>query len=184
MKLIAIVILAVLATGCAGQKVFIQGIDTDWVKERNWIKIAAGFAASSVAHEIGHVAAIEYKGYNWNFDRGSYLLDSMISYNHETDNFVQRAGFLTQLGIGMLLNIIPATKASDFTLGWNAATVLGLTTYPIRYGFNEGDFETLSKGEYGVYTLGSAANLVWTMYNSIDPKQLVTKETRWIQIKQ
>jgi hypothetical protein len=157
MKHICIILTAMLMFGC-GMKVRIQGIEIDWVKNREWTKVAAGALSSVAAHELAHYAVAEAKGLNPEFT-------SLTTFRYTRENdWVERAGFLTQTGIGLILNLIPATRNSDFTLGWNGVSAAQLYSYDLRHG-DTGDFDTTGHNEWSLFTGVATINTLWTMNN-------------------
>ena len=141
-----------------GMRVRIQGIEIDWVKNREWTKVAAGALSSLVAHEVAHYVVAETKGLNPEFT-------SLTSFQYiREDEWVERAGFLTQTGIGMILNLIPATRDSNFTLGWNGVSAAQLYTYDLRND-DVGDFDTTGHNEWSLFTGVATINTLWIMNN-------------------
>lgn len=127
------IVLSMLLCSC-GMKVYIQGVDVDWIKQREWDKVIIGAVSSVATHEIAHYAAAQAKGLHPKFES-----PTCVSYDKD-DVWVDRAGFVVQLGIGALLNTIPATKDSDFTLAWNAVSAAQLLTYDLRNDSDQSDF--------------------------------------------
>lgn len=156
-------LILIIISGCSGTKIYIQGIDTDWVKEKQWGKVAAGVVSAIATHEAAHWILAEAKGKN------PRLKGTMIMYDgDEEDDWIQRIGWVSNVGIGTMLNLIPATRDSDFTLGWNGATAIGLYTYPMRYGWQEGDFMSTGKTEWGIYSGAATFNLLHTVNNQLE----------------
>ena len=137
-RTILLLIVGLFLFGCGGQagmKIYIQGVDLDWIKERQWSKVAAGVVASVATHELAHYVVAEAKGLD-----PCFVSPTHIEYAKD-DVWVDRAGFTAQLGIGTLLNLIPATRDSDFTIGWNAVSMAELFTYGIRNDGKHTDFD-------------------------------------------
>jgi len=156
-RLLIIVIEVILLAAC-GMKVQIQGVDMDWIKHREWTKVASGAVVSVAIHELAHYAVAEAKGLNPKFDG-----PTTFRYDHE-DEWVERAGFLTQTGVGLVFNLIPATRDSDFTIGWNGIATAQLYSYDLRNG-DEGDFDTTGQNEWILFLGTSTVNTLWTMNN-------------------
>jgi hypothetical protein len=153
---ILLLFMVVILSGC-GMKVRIQGVDVGWFKERDWKKIAVGAVVSVATHELAHYIVAKQRDANPEFNGPFEVV-------HQTDVWVSRAGFLAQIGVGTILNILPATKDSDFTLGWNAITSVELFTYPVR-NRDIGDFEITGSDEWWLFTGASTLNTLWTVHN-------------------
>ena len=157
MKRLLIILMGVLLVGC-GMKVRIQGIDMDLMKNRSWTKVAIGALTSVATHELAHYTVAEVKDLDPEFDG-----PTTVRYDGE-DKWVARAGFLSQTGVGLNLNLFPATRDSDFTLGCNDVSAAQLFTYDIRNG-DGGDFETIAQNEYLMFSGTATFNTLWTINN-------------------
>lgn len=154
MKRLIVVAIALLTFGCSGYNINVQGVDVSWFKERDWQKVALGVVLSVATHEAAHYYLAKEKGLHPYFENGVIWYD-------EHDPWVARAGFLSQLAIGTALNIIPATRGSDFAIGWNSVCSFQLVTYHFR---NEvGDFDETGLDEWAAMTGVSLFNTVWTL---------------------
>ena len=145
-----------LIFGC-GMRVNIMGIDAAMVEKRHWGKTLSGALVSVAVHEASHYFVAAVKGRDINF-RGT-----TFEYNDQ-DDLIDRSGFLAQTMAGLALNYIPATRESDFTLGWNTMATLQLYTYPLRYK-NDGDFSDIGHNEWAMFTTFSSYNTYSTVDN-------------------
>jgi hypothetical protein len=135
-----------------GYKVNIMGVDVTDLKGKDPLKIFAGAVVSVAAHEAAHYFTAQARGTDIEM-----ITPLRWETPNEVDPYVQNAGFVAQTGIGFLLNYIPYTKGSDFTLGWNSMATAQLYTYEYRNG-DEGDFGDDYEDTWKIYTALSTWN--------------------------
>lgn len=166
-----IILLLLISTNAFAFDWIIQGVNLKWFNERKPVEIVVGAVAALVVHEASHIAAAKMNGHgaelDWNDGPWVWFLGSNDS-NYAWD---ARGGFIGELAVGAILNILPVTRGSDFALGYCGSTTARAAFY--RTHFNSGDFDTIQKNggnphlEWGL-TLGtSATNLTWSLYNSV-----------------
>ena len=143
---------------------YVFGVNLKWIKNSDWKMITLGAVSSVVAHELGHISYVKYKGYDCKRDGLDFYTTGMKGSDLQN---LGRAGFVVQTGIGLLLTSFEKTRHSDFTRGWTGVTAFQLGTYPIRYNKNKkGDFHLIDKGggnadlEYGIFSAITIHNLL------------------------
>ena len=83
-----------------GFDVYFLGVNLKTLKGSNWMKIAAGAAASILTHELGHALYLESRGKEWSLETSSsgfavITPDSLTDREHRS---LGRAGYLLQTG--------------------------------------------------------------------------------------
>jgi len=155
-----IIILCFLCSACAGWQ--INGTPVDRFKEmttKDFCVMAAGVAASYGVHYAGHVAYLESNSIEWNQDGLSEMFDGDTSDGQASA--IGRAGFVSQLAVGLLLNVI--ARDSAFVDGYDIGSFSEVALYPLRCN---GDIELINRAgnaraEWTGYTALSTGLLVW-----------------------
>ena len=134
-------------------KFYIMGVDVSEFRDAKpgeRAQLLLGGLVSCGVHVGGHYVAAEMAGVN-------ITQVGFTEYYDRPNSWVDRGGFLFQLGINTLLvEFMP----SYFTKGYTAFTAIELSTYPVRrVGY--GDFHFLDNGdlEYYLYSTWAAHNL-------------------------
>ena len=149
---------------------YIFGVNVRTFENSNWLKVAAGAAASIVIHELGHVMYLELAGKEWEF-KGSYSGLAIVTQDHlsvdESRGFGM-AGFALQSAVGTLLTSFEKTRTSDYTKGWVGASTVQLFSYTIRPHVDGDDLQMIERAG------GDAAQIhsVFSMINGYNFKRL------------
>jgi len=146
----------------------ILGVNTKWLKERDWKKVVLGAATSMAVHIAGHLLYLEWQGKDWHMeDPFTEVCEDPLTPNEA--RWFGRAGFVARVGTALVLSL--TMKDSDFTRGFCALTTVGTVTYPFLQDSSEmpGDFAVIDKHggnwkfEYALYSVGSITSLVLSM---------------------
>jgi len=176
-KIITLIIIILMLTGCAGlekktnSKISVMGISADDFRGRNWLEVTIGIGVSFLVHETGHILYAEMNG-GGHFDSSEcvVIMEDYHNQSHNTQQMFHRAGFLSQLFVGGILTAIPATRHADFTLGFNASTMINTGLYVLINDDGEySDIRQLDNGktEGNIYTLGAGV----LTYINLDKKE-------------
>ncbi len=130
-------------------EIIFLGVNLETFQGSDWMKVAAGAAASILTHELGHALYLESQGKDWRLETSSSGF-AVTTSNPLTDKQYRglgRSGYLLQTGIGFLLTTFEATAKSDFTKGWVGMNVLQTLSYRWRghHGFD--DFAMIERGD-------------------------------------
>ena len=164
---ISIIFLSILLTGCAGIekktdcKISVLGITADNFRGRDWKGVVLGAAGSFIIHEGSHILQAKLSGgghFDW--DRRVCIMEDYNNQSHSTQQMFHRAGFIGQLIFGGILTAIPETRHADFTLGFNAFTMINTGVYTISGGFGEASCSDIKQLDHGkaegsIYTVGA-----------------------------
>ena len=155
-----IVIMLFVTCSCSGYNTRINGINPNSFKEKNYLKIAAGIISSLAVHEASHLLYAELNGGgHLDFDEFVVISENYSNNSYSEQQMFHRIGFLGQLAVGSILTVIPETKHSDFTLGFNSFTTINTALYTITGSSKKeySDIEQLDNGtiEGSLYTLGA-----------------------------
>lgn len=116
----------------------ILGINPRDFKGRQWQYIVVGGAVSILSHELGHMAVNEIIGTGrTSFDPCRFVVHYGNDAQGMSDDqiaFRTGAGLIVQSLGSIILTSIPATRHSDFTLGWNTGTFITGMNYGITKG--------------------------------------------------
>jgi len=147
------------------------GVNLKSFQGANWLKVAAGAAASLLVHELGHVLYLESQGKKWghelSFPSGLAITTQDPLSDRQYRNF-GRAGFALQTGIGVFLASIPAMRNSDFTRGWVGFNSIQALSYNVRSHDHGDDILMIERGggsgefDLGLFSLISSYNLLQT----------------------
>jgi hypothetical protein len=138
------------------------GVNYKDFEDRNIWKAVGGMALSLVAHETGHYVMGEITGGDssmyWNSQENMLVMDTAWDNPSDSDYWwTASAGFLTQTLIGGILTAIPATRHSDWTVGFNAFSSLTGFFYGITGGVHEDDISDVQRmNKYGGSCSGTA----------------------------
>ena len=118
------------------------GINYKDFEERRWEQVVIGGVSSVVAHEVlGHMLASEMTGMGHpSFDACDFVVyagDGYDDASRDQQAWYSASGLIVQSFGSIILTTIPATRHSDFTVGWNAATMVTGTMYGITGGLKE-----------------------------------------------
>ena len=155
-KIILTGLTILIMTGCAGQRVIVQGVDVSWLEKRNWPKILVGSIASTATHELAHYGAAKLAGRDFRMNGLRWETD-------QEDAWVSRAGYLTQDLLGSFLIFAD----DDFALGRNTAAFASAVTYKLRWS-EPNDFTPLSNSEYYLHVGWSSMNLGLSFINTVE----------------
>ena len=140
--LVLIIFLSVLsntATAGDGMEFRFFGINPADFKDRNPIKVVIGGFASHIVHEMGHVVIGNMLDMDTEYDfadRVVYSNDYDNSTNSEKTLF-HAGGFIATTIVGTVITSIPATRHSDYTLGFNGFSAIHDTMYGLTGGLND-----------------------------------------------
>jgi hypothetical protein len=128
---------------------YFMGVKIKAFQGANWMKIAAGAAASILVHELGHALYLESRGKDWSVEPSSsgFAITTTDSLTNKEYRGLGRSGYLLQTGIGFLLTSFDATAKSDFTKGWVGINVIQTMTYNLRDHNGYDDFEMINRGQ-------------------------------------
>lgn len=151
----------------------VMGVNTKWLGERNWWKMALGAATSVAVHCAGHLLYLESQEKDWRLEIPYEICEDPLTTHQK--RWFSRAGFVAQVGTALILSL--TVNDSDFVRGFCAAAVVESISYPIRFPVwgGAGDFAHLDRNgcnwqfEYGLYSVGSIISLTLSMDNK--PKQ-------------
>lgn len=177
-----------------GFDIYFLGINLKTFQGSNWMKIAAGAAASILTHELGHALYLESQGKDWNVEPSStgFAVTTTDSLTDKEYRGLGRSGYLLQTGIGLLLTCFDATAKSDFTKGWTGINVVQSLTYKLRGHNGYDDFAMIDRGQgngesaYRLFTSISIYNflkansetsrVIYDISGSQDKRRLMTGE--------
>jgi hypothetical protein len=132
-----------------GYEITFLGVNLETFQGSDWMKVAAGAAASILTHELGHALYLESQGKDWRLEPSSsgFAVTTSNSLTDRQYRGLGRSGYLLQTGIGLLLTTFDATAKSDFTKGWVGVNVLQTLSYRWRghHGFD--DFAMIERGD-------------------------------------
>jgi hypothetical protein len=128
---------------------YFLGVNLKTFQGSNWMKIAAGAAASILTHELGHALYLESRGKDWSVEPSSagFAVATTDSLTDKEYRGLGRSGYLLQTGIGLLLTSFDATANSDFTKGWTGINVVQTLTYKLRGHNGYDDFAMIDRGQ-------------------------------------
>jgi hypothetical protein len=132
-----------------GFDIYFLGVNLRTFQGSNWMKIAAGAAASILTHELGHALYLESQGKDWSVEPSSagFAVTTTDSLTDKEYRGLGRSGYLLQTGIGLLLTSLDATANSDFTKGWTGINVVQTLTYKLRDHNGYDDFAMIDRGQ-------------------------------------
>ena len=129
---------AVLA---GGWKFNIMGIDPFELENKSIPQVVAGAILSLAVHEAGHMAAAKLRGYSANLTFSGH---SPVVLTDNPDRLFLAAGFISQTLVGAALAILPATRRSDITYGFNAFTEINNSQYILTGSGSYDDIQQLN----------------------------------------
>ena len=169
MKILSILVLFVaLTTGCAGWTY--NGIEGEelraQISKQEFVPFVGGIITSFVVHTVSHLIYYEYENFSWRIVGTREVISSDVSDSQK--RWAGRVGWLGQLSIGKLLNIL--WEDSPFVTGYNIGTTVHLVTYPL-INTEDGDIAYINEG-------GGNGNLEHIVYSAISFLPLLdTKES-------
>jgi hypothetical protein len=156
-------ITVLILSGCSGYVVNIQGIPVTEI-ERDEIPYAiAGAIIAYAVHEYAHIHKMKQHDLEYTF-----TFPNQLQYwggDRETQIDISKAGFRSMIIGGAILNLIPWTKDSPFTLGFNMASSLGALSYYHRYPDTKGDYRNQTDSDWVKDCTLTTLNLAWTINN-------------------
>ena len=160
-QLILLVLSCIILSGCAGWQV--NGVETAKFKNmtiEDFVVTASGVAASGCVHTLGHLVYLETADIDYHLDGTNEVIDQRLSNGQWSA--AGRAGFVGQLGFGILLNaVFPDAR---FTTGYDIGSFAEIAAYPLYE--QDGDLDAIEKSgqqreEWAAYTAISAGLLAW-----------------------
>ena len=158
-RLLLLILVTVLFSGCAGMKFNVCGIDVKEMRDakaEDYGKIALGAAASFATHVAGHYLAAEAFGVNISQDGLNEVIDYSNDPNEGDVRWMARGSFVLQLAVNTAL--VEIWGDSYFTKGYTALTSVELLTYGLRHP-NDGDFSLIDEA-------GGDGNLEHFLYSA------------------
>lgn len=137
--------LVVSADGRFEYRIF--GVNIRAFENSNWLKVAAGAAASILTHELGHAMYLELIGKDWEL-KGSSSGLAIATPDHlsaDESRIFGMAGFTLQTAIGTLLTGFEKTRKSDYTKGWAGVNTIQLFSYAVRPHVDGDDFQMIER---------------------------------------
>jgi hypothetical protein len=125
------------------------GIDVNDFKGRSIIGIALGVGVSFLAHEAGHFIAGYAFGHEVHMRHGAAWADDYEDFSRTQREIFHAGGFISQALVGTLLTIIPATRHSDFALGFNATTASVVGGYAFKSSDEKHPNSDVAQMEHG-----------------------------------
>ncbi len=156
----------VVVSAGGGFEYYVFGVNIRTFENSNWLKVAAGAAASILTHELGHAVYLQLADKEWELSGSSSGL-AIVTPDDLSATESRRfgmAGFALQAAIGTLLTSFEKTRNSDYTKGWVGANTVQLFSYASRAHVDGDDFEMIERGGgdaeqiHGVFTMISAYN--------------------------
>ena len=145
---------------------YIFGVNIRTFENSNWLKVAAGAAASILTHELGHVIYLQLADKEWELkgsSSGLAIVTPDYLSNDESRSFGM-AGFALQTAVGTLLTSFDKTRSSDYTKGWVGVNTVQLFSYTSRPHVDGSDFQMIERAGgdseqiHNVFTMISAYN--------------------------
>ncbi len=145
---------------------YLFGVNVRTFENSNWLKVAAGAAASIMVHELGHAMYLELADKESEF-RGSYSGLAIVTPDHLTAGESRgfgMAGFALQSAVATMLTSFEKTRTSDFTKGWVGAGTFQLFAYTNRPHVDGNDFQMIERAGgdaeriHGVFAMLSGYN--------------------------
>lgn len=139
------------------------GINPADFKGRSVPVILVGAVSSFIVHEAGHFAVGYLVGDGAYFDpnRGSFpgavIIKGYSKMSHSQQQLFHGGGFLAQALVGTGLTLLPATRHSDFALGFNSFAMINSFGYTFQGDLEKNpasDVARLDNGEFVSITSG------------------------------
>lgn len=152
-KVAVILISFIFFYGCAGWN--FNGVDLNKIKNgtnKDKAIVVLGIGASGLIHTAGHIVCAKSMGQDVSINGLGEVYPDLTS-NHKM-RWIGRAGFISQLSVGYILNWI--FEDNYFVDGYNIGTASQILSYPIR---RAGDIQLINKGqgdgelELGIYSI-------------------------------
>lgn len=150
---ISLIIFALLATNAsAGSGVEFKffGINPADFKDRSPLKVIVGGLASHVVHELGHIAIGNLLDMDVAYDPKDrvYYAEDYDNATNDEKALLHAGGFIATTVVGTMITAMPATRHSDYTLGFNGFSTIHDTLYGITGGIidkNDSDVHNLNE---------------------------------------
>jgi hypothetical protein len=142
-KLLLLLLLLCVCSGCAGTKFYFFGVDTDIITEASRgdaLKAAAGVVTSVAAHVGGHYLMAEVTGVT--MKQVSWTKEEMTNGSRSDYRWCARGGFMLQHGFGLVLTSFETTRYSYFTKGYVVFAAAETWVYPLVNRGHYNDFKT------------------------------------------
>jgi len=129
------------------------GVDPRDFNGRKLLPCIAGAIVSIGTHETGHLIVSEVLGYDSEMVLENYRPVAIYYWDDEIPSDDERAiiaasGFIFQTFFGGVLTAIPATRHSDFTVGFNSMSTMTGVSYTITGGFNKDTSDVVNIDKY------------------------------------
>jgi hypothetical protein len=131
------------------------GITSKDIESRSITKVIIGMASSYVVHECGHLLFGRLAGMNtsmrWENGGPEAYAKGYYGASNDRRALYNGGGFLAQLIVGTALTVIPATRHSDFSVGFTGWTTINNWGYAIANGTrgsNSSDTANLTRDGY------------------------------------
>lgn len=166
------ILILLFITGCSGYNIRIMGIDAKDFKGRDWKKVGVGICAEVISHEFHHWLFARLNG-GGHFDWSDLAvqMDDYHNQSYGTQQNFHRSGAVGAGVVGAILTIIPSTRHSDFTLGYNLGGMIENGSYLFFNGRGDSvsDIEQLDHGktEFSIY-FGTSSVLTYINLNKDD----------------
>jgi hypothetical protein len=138
LMVVAILILISQPAIAGNWEINIFGVNVTNMKDKSIPMIIVGAVVSHVVHELGHLAYAKMHGgghYDW--DRHVIIMEDYHARSLSEQQFFHRAGFLAQLLVGGVLTLVPETRHTSFTIGFNGYSTTNTLLYTTSGGTNK-----------------------------------------------
>ncbi len=127
------------------------GINYKDFEGREPLPAIGGAVSSFVVHELGHIVAGRLVGMDttFHFNDMEAWADDYIDKSDDQKAFYHAGGFIAQALVGTTLTVIPKTRHSDFTLGFNSFTAVNSVIYGITGGTDNDSSDVANLDKYG-----------------------------------
>ena len=148
-KLLILMTLLLLLTSCASGKkghgfdVHFFGINSADFKDRKVLPVIIGGLVSGLVHETGHYVVGQALGMDTHPAWNGWPVIEADNWDNKSDNdraMFSAGGFAFQAFVGSLLTAIPATRHSDFALGFTGFAMVENTMYGITGGLMDEEY--------------------------------------------
>jgi hypothetical protein len=183
-KMLSMIIVAALILPCPGIAMaksdfefYFFGTKLESFKDSNWLKVAAGAAASVLVHELGHALYLQYSEKQWDFHASpssGFAIQTTDNLSDTQWSNFGRAGFALQTLIGTALTTFEVTRKSDFTKGWVGINAVQVFSYKLRNHEDGDDFKMIDRG-------GGNGNLEFSMFSMISAYNLKKLDSHFLK---
>lgn len=128
-------------------------------KSANVAQYVAGAAFSFLVHETGHIIAMEALDVGYNINPTPSFVQRVGAKPSSSDAYkINMAGPTLQLIVNALLRF--KSPKSDFVHGYSLMTAAEIISYPLRHGWDSGDFSSNKKVEWTLFSAFAINNLI------------------------